>query len=167
MTTAQEEFWAGEFGNDYVDRNQGSTLLANRTASLARALAHMAPLGSALDLGSNIGLNLHALRRLVPQATLSAVEINQKAADVLAATLSDVDLHRCSLHDFVPARTWDLVLISARADSPRPRPFARCLRPFVSLYKSVRVSVGVRQPSSGRDSLSRPSRPTVQAGLCG
>ncbi len=63
-----------------------------------------------LELGSNIGLNLMALRQLLPDARLSAVEINRKAAAELQLNVPDVDLHLDSILDFQPdAETWDLV----------------------------------------------------------
>ena len=37
--TEQEAFWAGEFGNNYIDRNQGESLLASNTAFFAKILA--------------------------------------------------------------------------------------------------------------------------------
>ena len=30
--TAQEEFWAGEFGDNYIERNQSQDVLAAKTA---------------------------------------------------------------------------------------------------------------------------------------
>jgi len=62
-----------------------------------------------LELGSNIGLNMIALRQLLPDVKLSAVEINEKAASELKSNLPDVDLHITSIFEFKPGRTWDLV----------------------------------------------------------
>ncbi|HWP00758.1 MAG TPA: pseudaminic acid biosynthesis-associated methylase [Methylococcus sp.] len=50
-----------------------------------------------------------ALRHLLPNAKLSAVEINEKAASELKSNLPDVDLHVNSILDFRPSATWDLV----------------------------------------------------------
>ena len=108
-TTEQEIFWEGDFGNDYVDRNQGSQLVASKTAFFSKVLARAHSVNSVLELGSNIGLNLVALRHLLPAAQLSAVEINQKAASVLQSKLPDVNLHVKSILEFQPEATWDLV----------------------------------------------------------
>ena len=62
-----------------------------------------------LELRLEYRLNLRALRRLLPTAKLSAVEINEKAAAELQAALPDVDLHRSSILEFNPRETWDLV----------------------------------------------------------
>jgi spore coat polysaccharide biosynthesis protein SpsF len=72
-------------------------------------LARTEGVGTVLELGSNIGLNLAALRQLLPAAELSAVEINAKAASELRTILPEVDLHVTSILEFRPARTWDVV----------------------------------------------------------
>jgi spore coat polysaccharide biosynthesis protein SpsF len=81
----QESLWRGDFGNDYVDRNAvDPAMLAARTASWAEILKTVAgaPPASILEVGSNIGLNLRALRRLTP-ATFYALEPNEKARERL------------------------------------------------------------------------------------
>ena len=35
--TEQEEFWAGEFGTEYIQRNQGSKLLASNLDFFSKA----------------------------------------------------------------------------------------------------------------------------------
>jgi len=108
--TEQEHFWESEFGNDYSDRNRGSDWIASNTALFSRVLSGAPGIQSVLELGSNIGLNLHAIRRLLPAAQLSAVEINQAAADELSHSLPDVDLHVTSILEFDrDHRAWDLV----------------------------------------------------------
>jgi len=108
-STEQEDFWEGEFGNKYSDRNRGSVWVAANTALFGKILARTENVQRVLELGSNIGLNLMALRHLLPTATLSAVEINQKAAAELRANLPDIDLHANSILEFQPDTTWDFV----------------------------------------------------------
>ncbi len=108
-TTEQEAFWHGEFGNAYADRNKGPDWVGANEAFFAKVLGGAGELRSVLELGSNIGLNLMALRRLLPAARLSAVEINEKAAAELKAALPEVELHLSSILEFEPRGTWDLV----------------------------------------------------------
>ena len=108
-TTEQEAFWRGEFGNDYSDRNRGPHWVAANSAFFSQALARTRGIGSVLELGANIGLNLMALRRLLPDARLAAVEINEKAALELESNLPEVDLHLTSAFAFEPNEVWDLV----------------------------------------------------------
>jgi hypothetical protein len=78
--TEQEEFWAGEFGNEYVDRNAGAALVASNTAMFSSILQNTSRINSVVEFGANIGLNLQALRILLPSATLTGIELNSKAA---------------------------------------------------------------------------------------
>ena len=108
-TTEQEAFWEGDFGDEYTDRNRGSDWVAANAAFFSKVLARTQQVQRVLELGSNIGLNLMALRHLLPAAKLSAVEINEKAASELQSNLPDVDLHLNSILEFQPNATWDLV----------------------------------------------------------
>jgi pseudaminic acid biosynthesis-associated methylase len=84
-TTEQEEFWAGEFGDAYIERNEGPDVLASKTAMFARALSRAGVIGSVIEFGANIGLNLQALKTLLPKAALHGVEINPRAFAQLSA----------------------------------------------------------------------------------
>ncbi len=107
-STEQEAFWAGEFGDAYVARSQGAALVAGRTNLWARALARAGgTVSSAVELGANIGLNMRALRHLLPSADLTAVEINPNAAEALRA-LGDVTVIEGSLLDTGPQTPADL-----------------------------------------------------------
>ena len=107
--TEQEEFWAGTFGEEYAQRNRGAAIVASYTAMWARILGRTRGVSSVLELGSNIGLNLRAFRHLLPDASLSAVEINPVAA-AEAAELADVTVG--SILEYEPDRTHDLVIIA-------------------------------------------------------
>lgn len=109
MANEQEAFWQGEFGNDYAARNRGDNLIAANTALFSKILNQTQRIDSILELGSNIGLNLIALRHLLPQADLSAVEINQIAIQKLANSMPDVELHQQPIVEFESDKKWDLV----------------------------------------------------------
>lgn len=79
--TEQEEFWAGDFGNQYLSRNTLSQAAGKSLGLWSRVLSCMASRPSSiLEFGCNIGTNLIALGQLLPQATLHGMEINVKAA---------------------------------------------------------------------------------------
>tara|TARA_A100001234_G_scaffold182441_1_gene165444 strand:- start:852 stop:1463 length:612 start_codon:yes stop_codon:yes gene_type:complete len=78
--TEQENFWAGEFGLNYIDRNNSEPLLYSKVAMWARMLQAANNVNSIRELGCNIGLNLVALKRLQPKLNLSGYEINEEAA---------------------------------------------------------------------------------------
>lgn len=109
--TAQENFWAGEFGTAYAARNAGDQLLASRVHFLSQALRRAGPIGSCLELGANIGTNLRAMRLLYPDAGLKAVEINPAAAQQLGAMIGPDNVNVTSIQDYTAAEQFDLVLV--------------------------------------------------------
>ena len=98
LDSLQEQFWAGEFGDLYIEQNNSPNLVAAATALFAKILHHTGKVESICELGANIGLNLMALHTLLPQAKLTGVEINKKAAERLAA-LSYVTAIHSSIYD--------------------------------------------------------------------
>jgi len=84
--SAQEDFWAGEFGTEYfkrVNTLEADWLLpSNRQlfkSILEEAIRLGGPIESIVELGASAGLNLSAIQQEFPDVTLSAVEINQEA----------------------------------------------------------------------------------------
>jgi pseudaminic acid biosynthesis-associated methylase len=108
--TDQESFWAGGFGDDYMSRNTGPQWIANNLALFSSVLKRTEKVRSVLELGANIGLNLQALRLLLPEAALSAVEINEKAVAELSK-VAGVRIYHQSMLQFTPDQQYDLVLI--------------------------------------------------------
>ena len=109
--TEQEAFWAGNFGTEYIKRNQGETLLASNLDFFARALHAAHNVKSCIEFGANIGMNLRALKLLHPTQEQHAIEINADAARELALTISPAHIYQSSILDFNPPQTWDLALI--------------------------------------------------------
>lgn len=110
LKTDQEAFWAGQFGKEYSRRNTGGGLLAANCALFARILPRTQKVRSIIEFGANIGLNLRALGILVPDAEQAAIEINSEAAKALR-DWGRAEVFETSILDFIPSRTWDLVLI--------------------------------------------------------
>jgi pseudaminic acid biosynthesis-associated methylase len=106
--TAQEHFWAGSFGDDYIGRNSEKHLLASKTNLFSNILNRTNQISSALELGANIGLNLKALRLLCPDVQLAAVEINAKAVEELHKQ-QDLQVYHESILNFNCDRQYDFV----------------------------------------------------------
>jgi spore coat polysaccharide biosynthesis protein SpsF len=109
--TAQEEFWAGEFGTEYIARNDGTELLASNVHLFSRALQRAGRIASCLELGANIGMNLKALQLLYPRIRSRAAEINRDAARQLAELIGAENVFEGSVFDYPIAETVDLALI--------------------------------------------------------
>jgi pseudaminic acid biosynthesis-associated methylase len=109
--TEQEAFWAGEFGTEYIQRNQGDALLASNLDFFAKALHSARGVKTCIEFGANIGMNLKALKLLHPTQEQHGIEINADAARELAQSIPSTHVHHSSILDFNPQRTWDLALI--------------------------------------------------------
>lgn len=109
--TDQEGFWAGEFGNEYNQRNRGRALLASNLSFFTKALHATRHLTSCIEFGANIGMNLRAIQLLYPGIDLHAIEINQSAAHELAEIVPVNQIYQGSILEFQAEHSWDLVLI--------------------------------------------------------
>ena len=109
--TEQEAFWAGDFGTEYIQRNQGDALLASNLYFFAKALRRARGIQSCIEFGANIGMNLKALKLLRPGIEAHGIEINAEAAKQLAEVVPPAQVHHTSILDFAPARKWDLTFI--------------------------------------------------------
>ena len=106
--TAQEDFWVGEFGNEYTERNAREKLLSSNISLFSSILTKTHKVESVIEYGANIGLNLRALIALNKDIKCSALEINNKAAQELRK-ISNMEVFECSVLDFIPSKKWDFV----------------------------------------------------------
>lgn len=110
-STDQENFWAGEFGTQYIGRNQGAQLLASNLDFFSRTLRQAHNITSCIEFGANIGMNLIALKSLFPDIDAHGIEINAEAAKQLKAVIPASKINNSSILDFTPNCEWDLTLI--------------------------------------------------------
>jgi spore coat polysaccharide biosynthesis protein SpsF len=111
FTTEQEKFWAGNFGDDYTERNVGENWIASNTAFFSKVLKNTYNINSVIEFGSNIGLNLVALKTLLPKASFSAIEINNSAINELKKNIDNIEVFPMSIFDYSPKIKKDLVFI--------------------------------------------------------
>ena len=109
--TEQEVFWAGQFGTQYIQRNQGEALLGSNLNFFAKALRSARNLKTCMEFGANIGMNLKALKLMYPTQEQYGIEINADAVRELTHNIQPEHVYHSSILDFTPQRTWDLVLI--------------------------------------------------------
>lgn len=108
--TNQEEFWSGEFGDSYIDRNKSDQLLASNMHFFSTILQNCNSINSVLELGANIGMNIKALKLLLPFSKFEGVEINQQAYEALI-TIAGVRGYHQSIFDFQPSQAYDFVFM--------------------------------------------------------
>ena len=108
--TEQESFWAGEFGDHYSRRNVGENLLASYIRFFSKVLSRTHGIQTALEFGSNVGLNLMAIYRLLPNTKMSAIEINPTAVKELKNLGFLEEIFHMSIFEFRPMKAYDLCL---------------------------------------------------------
>lgn len=101
LKTEQEDFWASDFGDQYIERNRSNQLLASNLQFFSRVLRSVRSVQSCLELGANIGMNLRALKLLFPDCKLSAVEVNAAAAKELQSQVPDAEVFTGAIQDFI------------------------------------------------------------------
>lgn len=109
--TQQEKFWAGEFGSEYIGRNDDAHLLASNLNFFSKALKQAGRISSCLEFGANIGMNLKAIQLLYPGIHLKAVEINSDAAKSLADLIGGGNVFEGSIFDYPVSEKVDISLI--------------------------------------------------------
>ena len=110
-STEQENFWAGDFGNEYVLRSQGTEILNSNISFFKSALKNTNNIKTCIEFGSNIGMNIKALQKLFPNQEQHAIEINKDAISYLKKVIPEGNIINDSIINFKPFKKWDLVLI--------------------------------------------------------
>lgn len=109
--TPQEAFWEGEFGREYISRNDDPQLLASNLNFFSKALKQAGQISSCLEFGANVGMNLKALQLLYPDVHLKAVEINPDAAKLLANVIGKANIFEGSIFDCPVSEKVEVSLI--------------------------------------------------------
>ncbi len=99
--TEQEIFWAETFGDQYIDRNSDLINISKNIALFSKIIQRTQAINSVIEFGSNIGLNLLAINKLLPKVELSAIEINEKAIDKMTKIGGgNINIYNQSILDF-------------------------------------------------------------------
>lgn len=80
--TDQELLWEGEFGDEWLTRNQSNPVSFRARLELFRKILP-GPVSSVFEAGAGAGDNLDALRELLPTASFSASDVNEQAVNTL------------------------------------------------------------------------------------
>lgn len=107
MSLSTEEFWRGEFGRSYTERNRVDW---ERRKPFWRFIIDKTDLRSALEVGCNVGWNLRSLSSQLltsPRPTLFGIDINEdaveqaKEAGLSVGCMSALDLRETPMFDLV------------------------------------------------------------------
>ena len=64
--TDQEFFWSGEFGDNYIERNENKRLLTSNINFFIKSLQRTKNLKTCIEFGSNVGMNIKSLKIIYP-----------------------------------------------------------------------------------------------------
>jgi pseudaminic acid biosynthesis-associated methylase len=124
MKTEQERFWAGSFGDEYINRNVSDQLYKSNVHLFTKILGQI-DIETILEIGANVGMNLKAIKQAekdlckikekawdLPITSLlkiktTGLEINKNACDRMQG--ADEIIHS-SIFDYITDRTWDMTI---------------------------------------------------------
>ncbi len=108
----QEKFWKGKFGDSYIERNKSKKTIINNIYFFKKALFKANKINSVCELGSNIGLNILALKKIYKNKLkkVLSVEINKKASRIQKNKIKDIEVLNSSINSFDVKDKFDLVL---------------------------------------------------------
>ena len=132
----QETTWKNKFGDSYTERNKygnrinitGLDLLKNRLN-----------IDSAIEFGSNVGLNLDTLKIIFPKIKTFGVEINTRAYKILSKKHESVN---SSILDFKIKKKYELVLICGVLIHQNPSDLSKV---YKKLYDSSSKYIYLRE----------------------
>ena len=109
--TEQEAFWAGAFGDEYINRNKSEEYLASNLNFFSKAFNQIGRPNSLIEFGANVGMNLRAIKLLFPKIDFFGIEINKTASEELATYLGKDNFFNGSIFDYQPNKKFDVSLI--------------------------------------------------------
>lgn len=108
--TNQESLWAGRFGNEYTLRNRKDFLIPSNRVLFAKIFSTLpTPIHSLIEFGAGTGNNLIAIRSLLPNIHITAVDINSSAVKQLKK-IEHIEVINKSIIGLSLDKTFDFVL---------------------------------------------------------
>lgn len=130
------EFWTGEGGDKYIDRNafEGKAI-AQRAFMFERILDRVNSINRVLEVGANVGINIAALQRILPpHVRYYAVEPNEAAFRELSKVVQEAS---CTTADNIPLpnNSIDVVFTSGVLIHIEPEKLLASCREIVRVAK--------------------------------
>lgn len=134
----REQFWAGEFGDEYNRRSPGN-IEANKHffQRALQATKHIDVGGDPqiVELGCGMGANLCALNAIYYRYSLTGVELNSLAAQHCASLPFAPSIFQSSILDWKTSATWDLAFTKGVLIHIHPDDLAKA---YYKLYSASR-----------------------------
>lgn len=109
--TEQESFWAGTFGREYIQRTKGDQKVASNLSLYSKIFSRTGRINSCIEFGASIGMNMQAIKLLMPGIHLDAIEINADAAAELAKVVGAEHVINQSILNLDEIDSYEMSLI--------------------------------------------------------
>jgi len=110
FNSAQEEFWAHTYAEEYIQRNHKFDHKLGAEAWRTMLRKAEPPIASYLECGCNIGRNIEQLAAVIPGASKSVIEISRPAFEIVTSRFSFVHAFNGPILDSqFEAESFDLV----------------------------------------------------------
>ena len=136
--TEQEDFWSGNFGDNYILRNRSETFLQSNINFFKKALKKVKKIDSMIEFGANVGMNIKAIKSLGKIKIFKANEINKKACFDLEKVIGKENVFQNSILDYKNSEKFDLVLTKTVLIHINPEKLVDVYR---KIYKSAKKYV--------------------------
>ena len=110
--TKAEAHWSGPQGDAWMERCSNEKIIASKLALYSKMLSKTKGINSVLEFGPGTGQSLSAVKALLPEVSCCAVEINDKASQLLKSNLPCCDVILGSILDTQPPECYDFVYTS-------------------------------------------------------
>lgn len=153
--TKQLEYWQGKFGDEYIKRNSDLRLFSKRRPFFKKLLSAHPDISSILEVGCNIGGNLHVLQSINSQLRLSGIEPNEQAVKAAQKNLPKALISHTTVFDVRGENLYDLVFTSGVLIHIADKDFKKALQTINRLSRKYILSIeyyaSARQPIQYRD----------------
>jgi spore coat polysaccharide biosynthesis protein SpsF len=134
--TEQENFWQGDFGDNYIYRNKNKLLIKNNFFLFKKIFSNIFKIKSLIEFGPNIGLNIIALKKIFKPNFVTAVEINKNACSQIK-DIEKLNIINDSIINFSPKKKYELVLVKGVLIHINPNKLKKV---YKTIYKSCKPS---------------------------
>jgi pseudaminic acid biosynthesis-associated methylase len=129
-----ERLWAGEFGDDYVERNSAAE--RGREAFWKQVIERLEP-RNVLEVGCSVGGNLRWIADAIGDSNVSGIDLNEKALRLLRERLPGVDARVGRARELpFEDRSFDLVLTMGVLIHQPPEDLEGVMREIVRCSRS-------------------------------
>ena len=132
MKTEQEKFWKGKFGFSYSKRERNLKDIKSRVHHFKKILKNTKKIKSIFEIGTNIGLNLDAIKKIKPAIKTNGVEINK---EVISKINKKHVIFNGSILNFESKNNYDLVFTRAVLIHINPKKLSQVYKKIYDLSK--------------------------------